>query len=224
MIYIILDTELTGEERRTIVRAAEEAQPMFPGCRLKVVAPGESPEDEAIRKSIDSWFGNSRQDNGRYDASVVLGNMKELAKRRKEARAILMFTGRDLCMSSHKLPWCFGASRVRGGRAVCSVYRYRSLSAPERLRCIRRTMMHEIGHAFGLAADLKRKNTAEHAGPHCTAPGCCMRQTADLPKLLACSLEEEQKGTYFCPNCREELRKALSKPANEEGCARESGG
>ena len=216
MIYIILDTELTGEERQTIVRAAKEAQPMFPGCRLEVVAPGNSPNDDAIRRVIDKYIEKTLKENGKYDASAVLDNMKYLVKRKKEARAILMFTGRDLCMSSHKLPWCFGASRIKGGSAVCSVYRYRPLTAPERLRCIRRTMMHEIGHVFGLASDLKRKNTAEHAGPHCTAPGCCMRQTADLPKLLACSLEEEQRGRWFCPDCQAELDKALSDEADGE--------
>ena len=84
------------------------------------------------------------------------------------------------------------------------------------LRCVRRTLRHEIGHALGLAMDPKRTNTEKHFGVHCTAPGCSMRQAENLLKLLRFSREEEQQGKWFCPDCLADLEKALSKAGKQE--------
>lgn len=121
---------------------------------------------------------------------------------------MLLFTGRDLCLSSQKVSWCFGAGNSGSHTAVCSVYRYESLSPQERLRCIRRTLRHEIGHALGLASNPKRANTEEFFGTHCVCPGCSMRQAGTLEKLLELSQEEEAQGSWFCPDCMAELRRA----------------
>lgn len=209
MIYILMDSSLTEEERREIAQAAEDNRPVFPGIGMETVNPGQSAAEEKIRKNMDTFIEGTQQESGKYDATRILKRMKSMTERRKEATAILLFIGRDLCLSSQKVNWCLGAGTLKGGRAVCSVFHYRGLTAQERLRCIRRTMRHEIGHTLGLAADLKRKNTEKSGGPHCTAPGCSMRQTGNLKKLLAFSLEEEQREQPFCPDCLEELRKRL---------------
>ena len=211
MIYILLDSSLTAEERQEIARATEDTRQVFPGLGVETVASGDSERDAEIRKKMDSYIEGTQQENGRYDASVILRRMKALAEWKKDAEVLLMFTGRDLYLSEQKISWCFGAGRLRSRVAVSSVYRFRELTAPERRRCIERTMWHEIGHALGLAADLARKNTERKSGPHCTAPGCSMRQTESLAKLLAFSKEEEMQEQCFCPDCMADLRKRFEK-------------
>ena len=208
MIYVLFDTSVTEEERQAVVRTVEDTRPLFPGFWMETVAPGKTAEEEKIRKNMDSYIEGTQTENGRYDALIVLRRLESLAERRKDAEAVLLFTGRDLCLSSQGISWCFGAGRVKAHTAVCSVIRYRKLTEQERLRCIRRTMRHEIGHILGLAADSGRKNTEEHSGPHCTAPGCSMRQAGTLEKLLAFSLEEDRQGWCFCPDCLAELEAA----------------
>ena len=215
-IYIVLDSSLTEAERNAVARAVEDTRQVFPSCTLELTGQGKSAAAEGIRKNMDTYLEGTRQENGRYDASQILRRLESLAQYKKEAAAILLLTGQDLCLNSQGASWCFGAGNGARHTAVCSLYRYQELTAPERLRCVRRTLRHEIGHALGLAMDPKRTNTEKHFGVHCTAPGCSMRQTENLLKLLRFSREEEQQGWWFCPDCLADLEKALSKAGKQE--------
>lgn len=210
LIHVVLDSSLTQAERETVVQAVEHTRQVFPGCSLELTGQGKSAAAEGIRKNMDAYLEGARQENGRYDASQILRRMESLAQYKKEAAAILLFTGRDLCLSSQGASWCFGAGNRDRHTAVCSLFRFRELTEPERLRCVRRTLRHEIGHALGLAMDPKRADTEKRFGLHCTAPGCSMRQTENLTKLLRFSQEEEQQGSWFCRSCLAELEAALA--------------
>lgn len=208
LVHIVFDSSLSPAQQACISRAVADTQAVFPDFSLEITGDGKNPRAEGIRKNMDSYSEGAQQENGRYDAAVILKRLKSLAQYKKEARAILLFTGRDLCLSSQKVSWCFGAGNSGSHTAVCSVYRYESLSPQERLRCIRRTLRHEIGHALGLASNPKRANTEEFFGTHCVCPGCSMRQSGTLEKLLELSQEEEARGSWFCPDCMAELRRA----------------
>lgn len=215
-IYIVMDSSLTEAERNAVARAVEDTRQVFPSCSLELTGQGKSAAAEGIRKNMDTYLEGTRQENGRCDADQILRRLESLAQYKKEAAAILLLTGQDLCLNSQGASWCFGAGNRARHTAVCSLYRYQELTAPERLRCVRRTLRHEIGHALGLAMDPKRTNTEKHFGVHCTAPGCSMRQTENLLKLLRFSREEEQQGKWFCPDCLADLKKALSKAGKRE--------
>ena len=208
LVHIVFDSSLSPAQQDCVSRAVADTRAVFPDFSLEITGDGKNPRAEGIRKNMDSYSEGTQQKSGSYDASVILQRLKSLAQYKKDARAILLFTGRDLCLSSQKLSWCFGAANHSAHTAVCSVYRYESLSPQERLRCVRRTLRHEIGHALGMAADPKRANTEAFFGPHCVCPGCSMRQAGTLEKLLAFSLEEERRGSWFCPDCMAELRRA----------------
>ncbi len=215
-IYIVMDSSLTEAERNAVARAVEDTRQVFPSCSLELTGQGKSAAAEGIRKNMDTYLEGTRQENGRCNADQILRRLESLAQYKKEAAAILLLTGQDLCLNSQGASWCFGAGNRARHTAVCSLYRYQELTAPERLRCVRRTLRHEIGHALGLAMDPKRTNTEKHFGVHCTAPGCSMRQTENLLKLLRFSREEEQQGKWFCPDCLADLKKALSKAGKRE--------
>ena len=211
-IHIVLDSSLTEAERDAVARAVEDTRQVFPGCSLELTGQGKSAAAAGIRKNMDTYLEGTRQENGRYDASQIRRRLESLAQYKKEAAAILLLTGRDLCPNAQGASWCFSAGNRDRHTAVCSLYRYRELTAPERLRCVRRNLRHEIGHSLGIGMDPKRSNTEMHFGVHCTAPGCSMRQTENnLLMLLRYSREEEQQGWWFCPDCLADLEKALSK-------------
>ena len=210
LIHIVFDSSLSPAQQALITKAVTDTQQVFPGCSLEITGQGKNAWAEGIRKNMDSYSQGTQQENGRYDASIILQRLKNLTQYQKDARATLLFTGRDLCLSSQKAPWCFGAGNYKSHTAVCSVFRYEELTESERLRCIRRSLRHEIGHALGLAGNPKRINTEESFGCHCTAPGCSMRQTGTLKKLLLLSQEEEGRGQWFCPDCARELEQALN--------------
>lgn len=208
IVHIVFDSSLSPAQQECISRAVADTRAVFPDFALEITGDGKNPRAESIRKNMDSYSEGTRQESGRYDASVILQRLKSLAQYKKDARAILLFTGRDLCLSSQKLSWCFGAANHSARTAVCSMYYYESLSSQERLRCVRRTLRHEIGHALGLAADPKRANTENQFGTHCVCPGCSMRQAGTLKKLLDFSLEEDRRDSCFCPDCLADLRRA----------------
>ena len=62
-------------------------------------------------------------------------------------------------------------------------------------------MFHELGHVFGMAADLHRSNTEENFGNHCTNPGCIMRQGVNIDQWLHNAHMARRYGRIYCPQC-----------------------
>lgn len=207
VIYIFCDTTMTAPERAVVSRAAKDAEVLFPMCRVEESCAGEDPQGERPRR--DGLFDGTKNEHGRYDASLVLRKLEQAQGEFPRAAAVVLFTARDLFASSTKNAWCFGLANSRTHVSVQSVCRYRKLSEEDRLLCVRRTLRHELGHAFGMAMDRRRAHTEVHFGLHCTNPGCTMRQSGTLTELLVLAREEDSAGTYFCAECREDLRRRM---------------
>lgn len=143
-----------------------------------------SPGAESNRKSADTFLQGTFNKNGQADGAIIIRKLQNAYTSLPNATAVVLLTAKDLFSSSLKLSWCFGTANYQKHVSVHSVFRYQGLTKEEKLRCIRRTLRHELGHIFGLANDLRRANTENYHGHHCTAPGCSMRQTGTLRELL----------------------------------------
>ena len=217
MISIMFDDSLTETEHSLVERAIRDTQKVFPMLYLEN-SESYADDPKKTRKNMDSFVKKTKTENGRYDAKLILDNMESLKDSMKEYRAVILFTARDLCLTTVNASWCFGAARHSINMAVTSVFRYRNLSKEDALCCIRRTLRHEIGHAVGLAADPKRVNVEQNFGLHCTSDGCTMRQAGTLEALLKQAKEEEQQKKWFCPYCKAELKAGatVKKEASKE--------
>ena len=203
-ILVCFDDSLTEEEKLRVRRCVPELKEIFPGSRPLCV--GRSRWGGVLP---DKLTEKTENDQGLCFASEILRRMYKARLCEREVWAAVFFTGRDLYLSG--LPWCFGAASTPRRVCVQSLVRYRGLDERERLACIRRTLRHELGHVFGMAADPRRPETVADKGMHCTVPGCSMRQTGTLRALLATAAEEEAKGQYFCPRCRADYAGTLER-------------
>ncbi|PLW80187.1 hypothetical protein C0585_03475 [Candidatus Woesearchaeota archaeon] len=95
------------------------------------------------------------------------------------------------------LNWAFGGvkSDAAGGKhLILSVARLNNLEA------LTHTGIHELGHIYGAAGDLRRSNTESNLGPHCTN-FCVMEQKLDVQLMLEQSRRLSSKKDKFCYQC-----------------------
>ena len=189
--------------------AASEISKIFP--MREVVNLDAVNGKEINQKTADAFLEGTFNEVARTDAMIILRRMKNAYNTFPNAAALVLFTAYDLHISSINAGWCFGAAAYKSHVSVQSVFRYQSLPIMDQFRCIRRTLRHELGHAFNMAIDLNRANTEDKLGPHCTNPGCSMRQVSNLQKLLICANEEDRLGTYFCGECLSDMNKKYPK-------------
>lgn len=204
-IYIFCDSSLSSGDRLLVYEAAEDIGKVFSMC--KVINMDVTTDKEKNRKIADSCLAGTFNVEERADGVQVLTRLQGVRDKLSDPVAVILITANDLYLSKPKLKWCFGAARYKNRVTVQSVFRYQSLSREQTLHCIRRTLRHELGHIFGMARDLNRVNTEEAAGPHCTAPGCTLRQAGYLWQLLQYSYEEDRLDNYFCKDCLNDLNK-----------------
>ena len=179
--------------------ATSEISKIFPMC--EVVNLDEVNGKEINRETADAFLEGTFNEVARADATIILRRMKNAYNTFPNAAALVLFTTYDLHISSINAGWCFGAANYKSHVSVQSVFRYQSLPIMDQFRCIRRTLRHELGHIFGMVSDLNRANIENKFGPHCTNPGCSMRQASNLQELLMRANEEDRLGTYFCKYC-----------------------
>ena len=179
--------------------AASEIGRIFPMC--EVVNLDTVNGNRPYQQTADAFLEGTFNEVARADATIILRRMKNALNTFPNAAALVLLTTYDLHISSINAGWCFGAANYKSHVSVQSVFRYQSLPIMDQFRCIRRTLRHELGHAFGMANDLERANTEDKLGPHCTNPGCSMRQTSNLQELLMRANEEDRLETYFCEDC-----------------------
>lgn len=208
-IYILCDSTLSAVARMMISDAASEIDEIFSMC--EVVNLDALNGKEINQKTADAFLEGTFNEVARADATIILRRMKNAYNTFPNAEALVLFTAYDLWISSINAGWCFGAAAYKSHVSVQSVFRYQSLPIMDQFRCIRRTLRHELGHAFNMAIDLNRSNTEDKLGPHCTNPGCSMRQAANLQELLMRANEEDRLGTYFCEDCLADMNKKYLK-------------
>lgn len=208
-IYIFCDSALSSVDRLLVYDAISEIKQFFPMCKIVNLDTVAGEGKETNRKIADSFLKGSFNEIARASCNIILDRLQKVRDTLPDCYAVVLITWYDLYIENPKVDWVFGAARVKNRVTVQSMFRYRNLTEEEKLRCIRRTLRHELGHNFGMAADLNRVNTEDHTGPHCTAPGCSMRQAGTLQKLLELSAEEKRVGTYFCKDCISDMNKTF---------------
>lgn len=117
----------------------------------------------------------------------------------------ILFTARDLTYFDQKanqwLNFCFGTAIPEWHMIVQSVFRFRKLDRWHKYWSLQALMWHELGHVFGLAHDLRRSNTEEKYGAHCTNPGCLMRQNVTVDTWAQNAELAFHNGRVYCPQC-----------------------
>lgn len=207
-IYIFCDSALTFEDRLLIYEAISNLGDLFPMCEF--VNLDTVDKKEINRQAADSFLKGTFNEDGKADGSVVLDKLRNAYEVFPNAEAVILMTAKDLYASSLNLNTCYGLANYRKHVTVQSVYHYQKLHKKEKLQCIRRTMRHELGHIFKMADDLKRINTEDRYGHHCTTPGCSMRQIHSFQEKIEYGKEEERSGVYFCKYCLADLNKYFS--------------
>ena len=88
------------------------------------------------------------------------------------------------------------------GHIVVSTYHFRNLSRFQRLSSIELCVMHELGHAHGMAGMSGRVNSEYNGGNHCADTSCLMHQ----PNGNFAPLIQKHHDEWFCLLCLEDAR------------------
>ena len=143
------------------------------------------------------------------DADHLLDLLANEPWQKTEPHIDVLFVSQDLTARDGEdwLNFVFG---IADGRiTVQSVARYREINDPfERAMAIKTVVQHELGHVFGMAADLNRSNTEYKLGPHCTNPGCVMRQGLSVSEWVRHARESYSAGMIYCPQCLADAERA----------------
>ena len=86
--------------------------------------------------------------------------------------------------------------------SIVSTYHFRGLSRLQKLDSIKLCVMHELGHAHGMAGMYGRVNSEYSYGNHCADTLCLMRQ----PNGSFAPLIRKHYDAWFCPLCLEDAR------------------
>ncbi len=126
-----------------------------------------------------------------YSSTLILRDA--IPRRPAAAEKLLVLTERDLFIPM--LSFVYGQAQLDGPAAILSFARLRQefYGLPSNpslfLLRVRKEVLHEIGHAYGLT--------------HCENPQCTMALSTDIRKLDA-------KGDGFCGDCELLLHDALA--------------
>ena len=181
-----------------IEQGLREAQPLFGS---KIINLGWGSWEMGEYKSADELVRSMpKNSSGQIDGDALEDKLIRLNQTWLEPGAIVLITSLDLYMKG--TPWCFALSKRR--TTVQSVHRFRGLSEKDESLCIRRTLKHELGHIYGCPANIRRSNTVENMGTHCTNPGCVMRQVSSVSSLIYAA-KNENPYNCFCPQCSKDI-------------------
>ena len=198
-VYVLADSSIGAFEKSAIERGTEECAPVF-GCvfiRLFQDSWGDGPFSSA-----DKIIRAAKKDNGIIDVTSAMKIMSDAMRTLKYPGAMMLFTRYDL---KNAQTWCFGVAQTQKMCSIQSTCRYKNMSDEDFVRCVARTMRHELGHLFRCANDDKRSNTIEKLGTHCTNSYCSMRQTMNIDELINAARHENPRNC-FCAQCREDMR------------------
>jgi predicted Zn-dependent protease len=113
----------------------------------------------------------------------------------------VMITSWDLTAFDGGQQMNFVFGEARGRVTVQSLARFRGLLRTDRYLAVKGVIHHELGHIYGMAANLGRSNTVYSIGPHCTNPGCIMQQGLSVGEWVAHAKESYSRGQIYCPQC-----------------------
>lgn len=207
-INVMFDSGVDRFEEKAIIEGLVGAVFYFPSLSLRLY--GSKVWAKGDYGCADWYIGMARKmlrhGHMQYDA----GSLLELLRNepwQSEPHIDVFFTSKDLTMEygGEYLNFCFG---VASGRAtIQSVARFRGLPDADRKLAIEAVVRHELGHIFGLAADLRRPHTVDNLGAHCTNPGCIMRQALTVDEWVRNARESARMGMIYCPECMKDAKK-----------------
>lgn len=124
-------------------------------------------------------------DRGQYDARRLLLELREHSA--SAAVRLVGITESDLC--NVILDFVFGEAQLDGNVAICSAYRLSEGGESEgrveaTARRLRKVVLHELGHVFGLS--------------HCEDEDCAMHEAKSLADI-------DRRSTRYCSSCIEAL-------------------
>lgn len=212
-IYICYGSDFGNIERRAVDNAAQEIRDRFD---REVIVYGDSAWSDPNKgfSSADWYIGQARQhqyraNQNQLDARFFVELMRREPWQESNPHIDMILMTDDLTakINGQWLSFCFGLTH---GRFIAnSVHRYAGLNDRDRFAAIKGVVLHEIGHALGAAANLSRLNTEENIGPHCTNPGCIMRQGSNLSAWVNNTRDcYYNPHGWFCPQCIEDIRRS----------------
>ena len=215
-IYVSYDSGITEREEIAILSGLHEALTYLTyDGEIKVF--GADPWSEGAYSSAD-WYVVSAKSvyrvqtgHTQLDADSLLDLMANEPWQKSEPHIDVMFVSQDLTArdGSEWLNFVFGLAC--GRITVQSVARFRDIPVEtDRYLAIKSIVQHELGHIFGMVADLNRSNTKDILGPHCTNRGCTMQQALSVPEWVQNARDAYQMGRVYCPQCLKDARRTLS--------------
>ena len=207
-LCLIYDSGVTNNEKMIIVNTLAKAAKIF-GNR-KFINLGKDPmlngnkrisADMIVARSTRVKIG---QYGAQYDAGDIWQQVFDCPKQQKSHFYCLFVTSKDITvkLSQKYLNFCFGYTL--GNIAIISTARTKDLSDGDRNVMLTGLIMHELGHAFGLAMG-GRSNSENNLGVHCTNPNCVMNQGLIRKDLINNFRRAFKKGCY-CEQCWEQAR------------------
>lgn len=205
-INVMWDSGVDALEERAIVDGLVGALSCI-GARREVRIFGSKAWSEGSYSSADWYVSHTRRlrrsdGNVQLDADRLLDLLAGEPYQKAEPHIDVMFVSQDLTARDGEQYLSFVFGIASGRLTVQSVARYRDVTNQfERMMAIRMVIQHELGHVFGMAADLRRSNTEYDLGPHCTNRGCVMRQALTVYDWIRHAQDSQQAGMVYCPQC-----------------------
>lgn len=214
-IYVMYDSGITEFEEVAILRALQELSGMFPS--LNIVCYGSEAWSSGEYSSADWYVQQTRRVVGtqggiQLDADHLVDLVANEPWQANDPHIDVVLTSHDLTAfdAGNQLNFVFG---IADGRVtVQSLARYRGLSDFDRALSIKAVIWHELGHIFGMAANLRRSHTEYNLGPHCTNPGCIMRQGLSVETWAKHARDAYEMQRVYCPECLVDASAVLAVP------------
>ena len=202
-IYVCWDSGLDDVEVAAVKIAITEIKQLY--LKSQIYDYGSNKWSVGDYSSADWYIEKATKRGKQYSAMSIL-QMLNAEPWQKDNRHIDIFiTSKDLYAEG--CSYVFGQAVFEWGVAVQSTYRFKSAGLDDKSRtaCIRRLVLHELGHLLGIAKP-GRQFTVESLGSHCSNIPCVMHQGMSVREWESLSIMELDKHQTYCQDCMSELR------------------
>lgn len=207
------DSGITEFEELAIVQALRDLLVTF--SNLDITCYGSDPWSTGVYSSADWYIQQTERVVGnqggvQLNADSLVDLVANEPWQAENPHIDVVLTSHDLTAfdMGNQLNFVFGLAS--GRVTVQSLARYRELSDFDRKLSIKAVIWHELGHIFGMAADLRRSHTVYNLGPHCTNHGCIMRQGLTVEEWAQHARDAYEMRRIYCPECLADVSVVLA--------------